>query len=182
MTCLVATCNKKSERRGWCSAHYARWKKHGDVRAAAPLRARGDVRAQLLSKITPEPGTGHWVWTGHVNKQTGYGMVNLGGRPTGAHRAVYEYLVGPIAEGSEPDHVCRVRRCVNVYDPEHIEVVTHAENQRRACEANRRDACDRGHAFTPENTYHRPGGGRTCRACKNAGGRAAYHRAKETAA
>lgn len=28
-----------------------------------------------------------------------------------------------------------------------------------------KDRCIRGHAFTPENTYRRPGGGRDCRAC-----------------
>lgn len=46
-----------------------------------------------------------------------------------AHRVVYESLVGPIPAGLELDHTCRVRRCVN---PDHLEPVTHAENQRRS--------------------------------------------------
>src|SRR3546814_19356891 len=42
-----------------------------------------------------------------------------------AHRISYELCVGPIPEGMELDHLCRVRRCVN---PAHMEPVTHREN------------------------------------------------------
>lgn len=183
MRCSVAGCANTAEKRTWCGSHYSRWRKRGDVEARIPLRARFDRERQLLEKIRKDPESGHWYWTGHVNKTTGYGMVSIAGRPTGAHRAVYELLVGPIPKGMEPDHVCRVRDCVNVLDVNHIEVVTRAENQRRACAANRRDCCAKeGHPFDEENTYYRPGGGRTCRACKNANTRKAYRQQRELAA
>lgn len=30
VTCSIDGCERASERRGWCSAHYQRWRKHGD--------------------------------------------------------------------------------------------------------------------------------------------------------
>lgn len=45
-----------------------------------------------------------------------------------AHRVAYELWVGPIPEGMELDHRCKVRACIN---PAHLEPVTHAENMRR---------------------------------------------------
>lgn len=29
-TCLVADCGNPPYRRGWCNAHYLRWRRHGD--------------------------------------------------------------------------------------------------------------------------------------------------------
>lgn len=47
----------------------------------------------------------------------------------GAHRHSYQSLVGSIPDGLHLDHLCRVPACVN---PEHLEPVTLAENNRRA--------------------------------------------------
>jgi len=38
--CSVAACPKPSDRRGWCTAHYMRWHRHGD-----PLGGRGPTGA-----------------------------------------------------------------------------------------------------------------------------------------
>lgn len=70
-----------------------------------------------------------WVWSAARNAK-GYGIV-FGGL---AHRRVYEERVGPIPLGLEPDHLCRVRACVN---PSHLELVTHKENMRRGYAVNR---------------------------------------------
>ena len=78
-----------------------------------------------------------------------------------AHRWAYEDKVGPIPEGLDIDHLCRVRACVN---PGHLEPVTRAENIRRAAAA--KNACPAGHAYTEDNTYIRPGTvHRRCREC-----------------
>jgi hypothetical protein len=45
-----------------------------------------------------------------------------------AHRVSYEVRYGYIGDGLCLDHLCKVTSCVN---PEHLEPVTHAENNRR---------------------------------------------------
>ncbi len=53
-------------------------------------------------------------------------------RVTGAHRAMYEQMVGPIPEGLVLDHLCKQPPCIR---PEHLEPVTIAENTRRSAAA-----------------------------------------------
>jgi hypothetical protein len=104
-----------------------------------------------------------WLWTGHCDP-CGYGVFQDGDRKIGAHRWSHMAFSGPIPDDMEIDHLCRERSCVN---PDHLEVVTHAENIRRAAPATK-GRCVNGHEYTPENTYIRPGkaeGRRDCRAC-----------------
>ena len=79
---------------------------------------------RLETKYEPEPMSGCWIWTAGVAGH-GYGYVWHEGRMRRAHAVVYEHLVGPVPEGKELDHRCRVRRCVN---PDHLRPVTHREN------------------------------------------------------
>lgn len=108
----------------------------------------GDRRARFMSKIDKTATC--WLWIGGLDAY-GYGQFD---RHDKAHRVAYEMLVGPIPEGLVIDHLCRVRRCVN---PEHMEPVTHGENNLRgigpAAVHAAQTHCIRGHEFTPENTY-----------------------------
>jgi hypothetical protein len=75
-----------------------------------------------------------WIWQLHC-WPNGYGAGRLpGGRRVGAHREVYERLVGPVPEGLQLDHLCRIRCCVN---PDHLEPVTQGENLRRGYASRR---------------------------------------------
>lgn len=110
-----------------------------------------------------------WLWKGSLNAN-GYGSIKMDEKTRPAHRVAYWVLVGPIPpdppdtdprDRSVIDHLCRVRHCVN---PKHLELVTAAENSRRA---GAREKCRRGHEYTEENTYIIPGtGGRSCRTCR----------------
>lgn len=108
---------------------------------------------------------GCWLWTGAVqrSKRTGYGLDTTGRM---AHRLVYEEFIGPIPDGLQLDHLCRVRHCVN---PAHLEPVTHRENQLRGFGASgvnaRKTHCIAGHAFDEGNTYRQTGNRRACRKC-----------------
>lgn len=98
-----------------------------------------------------------WLWTGSLDTAK-YGQIMVGGRMRKAHTAFYERYVGPVPEGLELDHLCRVRLCVN---PEHLEAVTHAENVRRAALA--RTTCPNGHQYDSMRDGHR-----SCSTCRRA--------------
>jgi len=109
-----------------------------------------------------------WLWTGTVNDR-GYGVlvlwVNGKNKLVKAHRAMFEAVIGPMPDGMEPDHLCRVRRCVN---PEHLEPVTHGENLARGDTTNwlrRRQICANGHDVSGPNGRLTPTGRRRCRQC-----------------
>lgn len=107
-----------------------------------------------------------WLWTGSLG-DNGYGRFSDGERLVVAHRWSYEMAKGPVPEGLDLDHLCRVRNCVN---PDHLEPVTRSENNLRGIAARGTPThCRRGHEMTPENFYQRPGGYRVCRKCKKAG-------------
>jgi hypothetical protein len=121
-----------------------------------------------------------WLWTGYIDPE-GYGRIYAGHKTFRTHRLAYTLLAGPIPEGLEPDHLCRVRHCVkpiaDEHGPAHLEPVTHLENMRRALLAHDgqmprgvhpnqlKTQCQHGHPFDEVNTYWTPRGRRTCRAC-----------------
>ena len=116
-----------------------------------------------------------WLWKG-PKTNNGYGVSARFERTIVAHRRAYLELVGPIPEGMQLDHLCRVRHCVN---PAHLEPVSPSENWHRS-NAHQvwqtyaaQTHCKRGHEFTPENTYIRPSrSNRECRICKRASAQA----------
>ena len=85
--------------------------------------------------ISPEPNTGCWLWTGAINAK-GYGRA---GRGEMAHRRALRLAGRSVPPGFEVDHRCNVRCCVN---PDHLDIVTHAENIARKKYPT---TCPRGH-------------------------------------
>lgn len=128
--------------------------------------ARASTPALIRIEAKLDKSADCWLWTGALNRG-GYGVVRDGdGRARILHRLVWELLVGPVPDGMDLDHVCRVRRCCN---PAHLEVVTRQINVDRgdyAAGKQRGDSCRRGHPFTPENTKSN-GRNRCCRKCAN---------------
>lgn len=100
------------------------------------MKRTPDWKAYFLSKVSPEPNSGCWLWTG-CTEEKGYAVLYKdnwkGHRP--AHRFSYETFVGPIPKGLHIDHLCNIKCCVN---PAHLEPVTAQENNRRAVERRRR--------------------------------------------
>lgn len=65
-----------------------------------------------------------------------YPRRRIAGRLHYAHRLIWEAFHGPIPDDLTVDHLCFNRRCINI---RHMELVTAAENTRRAW-ANHREA------------------------------------------
>lgn len=141
------------------------------------MAKRQPVEPRFLAKVDKTDTC--WLWTAWIER-TGYGRFWLDGWNQIAHRVAYELYVGPIPEGLEIDHLCRVRRCVN---PDHLEPVTTRENVRRMIPhrtsyQSLRDACPNGHPYDEDNTIV-TATGRQCLMCKRDANRAHYLRNRE---
>lgn len=103
----------------------------------------------------------------------GYARISYQGETRYGHIIAYTLAKGPVPEGKELDHLCRVRHCCN---PDHLEPVTHQVNCARSpihpffnpeIRAQYRRPpqthCKRGHELTPENRH--PATGR-CALCQ----------------
>lgn len=140
-------------------------------------RTKGTTEERFWRKV--EKTDTCWLWRASLS-HNGYGAFQYDGRPRPAHRYSYELLVGPIPEGLEIDHLCRVRHCVN---PDHLEAVTHLENVRRGVYAEmpvltrinaEKTHCKRGHPLSGDNLIVRENARsgkirRQCRTCSGTG-------------
>lgn len=118
-----------------------------------------DAPARFASKVVLRL-SGCIDWTGRLNT-SGYAPFWDGTRMVRAHRWAWEAIHGPVPEGSELDHLCRRRCCVN---PAHMEPVTHLVNVRRSGPANK-VACRHGHLYA-EHLVINSEGRRTCGLCR----------------
>lgn len=150
-----------------------------DLKTSAPDKYATAIE-RILGRLIEGPN-GCVLWSGALTRK-GYGQTSVGGKSAAVHRLIYVHFKGPIPDGLEIDHLCRVRNCAN---PDHLEAVTHQENLRRGGSPvgvnAQRTHCVNGHEFSPENTITcgRKGGRarRKCRACYNAARR--RHRAQQ---
>lgn len=70
--------------------------------------------------------TACWIW--QWAKSNGYGVLANKEGSRLAHVIMYEKHRGPVPEGLDLDHLCKVPACVNPY---HLEAVTHRVNMER---------------------------------------------------
>jgi len=113
------------------------------------------------TRIQVNHATGCWEWTGWLSDE---------GYTSQVHRKIYRRLVGPIPDGLQLDHLCRIRHCVN---PAHLEPVTNRENTLRGTSptviAHLADRCVAGlHDLVGANARRRRDGRRQCWACLKA--------------
>lgn len=123
-----------------------------------------DVEPRFWAAITMEPNCGCWLWMAGTTR--GYGVISHNRKKKYAHRLAHELFKGPIPNGYQIDHLCRVIACVN---PAHLEAVSPKTNVLRSeaptAKFARRTHCERGHPLSGKNllTY---AGVRVCRTCK----------------
>ncbi len=123
------------------------------------------VEERFWSKVA-KADVGCWEWLAAISG-SGYGLFWLDGRYVGAHRVAVEFDGRKIPTGMHTDHLCSNRSCVR---PDHLEVVTPQENQRRSTSVSGLNAakveCAHGHPLSGDNLYLWRGH-RHCRTCVN---------------
>lgn len=142
--------------------------KREDSYGLMPAMSVQQASERFLKYTLPDPNSGCWLWSGATTK-AGYGVLNLSRKVHLAHRMSYELFIGPIPEGLQLDHLCRIRCCVN---PKHLEPVTNQENARRGLGGkwfgkiqSAKTHCPFGHEYSQENTMLQKGH-RLCRTCR----------------
>jgi len=130
---------------------------------------RGDDPRRFQSYVAVD-ANGCWIWTGG-RTANGYGQFSTT-TETGArehwyaHRWSYTQTFGPIPDGMQLDHLCRVRACCN---PSHLEPVTQTVNILRGespyAKKARQSHCKWGHELTGNNVRVKKNGCRQCREC-----------------
>lgn len=90
----------------------------------------------------------------------GYVQFTYNGRGDYAHRYAWERAHGPIPDDLTVDHLCEVKRCVNV---EHFTLATRVDNYLRTQLAKL--SCPNGHEYEP-GTFRIRRGARECLICK----------------
>lgn len=181
--CSIEGCGRAVDTKGWCGAHYMRWRRHGDPEIGRPFRHQ-DRMAWFWQRVVG--GVGCWSWLGGHDTQ-GYSRVRWEGKNQGAHRVAFLLAGGVIPEGTEADHLCRNRGCVR---PDHLEFVFHRVNVQRGATGqvnglrqSKKTHCALGHAYDEENTHwvrtgRGSGWGRQCRACGRLRRKEYYRRQK----
>jgi hypothetical protein len=110
----------------------------GGIKPLRVMRCESCAYRHALDRVTDKievSPSGCWIYATDREPNT-YGRVSFqrGMRTRGAHVFIYEHFLGPIPDGMELDHLCRVPSCVN---PDHLEPVTHQENALRGHAARR---------------------------------------------
>lgn len=112
---------------------------------------RGNLLEYLLSKTEPITESGCLIWNDVIDHD-GYARQWHEGKNLRVHRIVFNLTHGELPRHLVPDHLCRVRCCLNV---NHMEPVTWKENVLRGigitAENARKTHCNNGHAFEGNN-------------------------------
>lgn len=84
---------------------------------------------------------GCYIWQGPTSGTTGrgrgYARMALDGRTMAVHKVMWVIKNGPVPPKKQLDHICRKRLCVN---PDHTEMVTHKQNQKRRDDARKAES------------------------------------------
>jgi len=124
--CGVPDCASPARTRGWCSKHYARWRKHGD-----PLKTTGAAHGEpgdFLSMAALYCGEACLIWP-YARMKYGYGKIRIGRRVELVHRQICIAAHGPPpTESHQAAHSCGKghKGCCN---PNHLRWATPKENQ-----------------------------------------------------
>lgn len=102
--CAIDGCERRVVARGWCTAHYQRWRKHSDplgggTTPGEPIRYFNEV-------VLPYEGDDCLIWP-YSRTSSGYGNLTVDGLTRSAHSLVCETVHGPApTPAHEAAHSC----------------------------------------------------------------------------
>ena len=151
--CKVVSCENPIHKRGWCSAHYQRWLKNGDLKENIPT-GRTIIEGQcdepgcerpmvckrlctlhynrLKTKGHTGPTGKIYTGKGHINAQ-GYRRIPVGGgRELAEHRVVMERHLGRPLKKNETIHHLNGIRHDNRLENLELRASHHGKGQRPA--------------------------------------------------
>lgn len=120
--CAFVGCGRKHHANSYCAVHNNQRLRGGPVTQINERPLVGSPISERLEALTKRSGA-CWEWQGW--KRSGYGVLYAHRKKQAAHRLSYELAHGDIPIGTEIDHKCRNRACVN---PDHLQAVSRVEN------------------------------------------------------
>lgn len=123
--CSIPGCGKRAcNIRGWCNAHYIRWRRHGTPEGVRTLN--GEPLA-FFERALAYSGDECLLWP-FSKTPGGYGQLWLEGKRVVASRAICEAVNGPRPDGFEAAHACG-NGSLGCVTPAHLSWKTRKDNQ-----------------------------------------------------
>lgn len=126
--CSIPDCGKRVLGRGWCAAHYRRWRIHGAPLGGGPTKTpNGEVYRYFRDVVLTYDGNECLLWP-FARTKNGYGTIHVDGRRQIVSRVVCESVNGaPPTPKHEAAHSCGNGRnaCVS---KQHLDWKTRAGN------------------------------------------------------
>lgn len=122
--CSIINCGKQAKARGWCDAHWARWRRHG-----TPLGGRDHAAARAFfdDVVLPYQGQGCLIWP-HGKSGSGAALLYQDDGMKIVARIVCEVEHGPAPSSDhEAAHECGNGH-LGCVARRHLSWKTHAEN------------------------------------------------------
>lgn len=102
--CSIEECEREAKARGWCKAHWVRWKRHGDPSGGGPSHGIPMAFIKQAIDLALPYECIHWPFAHAGN---GYGKVFFGGKWTFAHRVACTLAHGePPSPKHQASHLC----------------------------------------------------------------------------
>lgn len=124
--CKIEGCESDVMARGWCCAHYKRWRRYGSPTAGRI--PHGEPMRFMVEEVLGYKGNDCLMWPYYRN-DSGYARINTKEGPRPVHRLVCIAVHGePPSDGHIAAHECGKGHegCVN---PRHLTWKTSSENQ-----------------------------------------------------
>ena len=126
---LFEQCGRGAFAKGYCLMHYKRVWRGGVAETTQKIPNGMSIEFNLNFHGYTVTEGGCWEWNGgrfaSLGGRPAYGALYAGGETLMAHRASYEFHVGPIPHGMFACHSCDNPPCIN---PEHIFLGSNRDN------------------------------------------------------